>query len=310
LIFPPLTARVLPGILLGFLLVTAAGGQEGGAGRPQGGKDASFAVNVVPAFQFDANIDGGAEFSVSRYLFLLEASKRIGTGHELALSLFYDHEDFDFDGSTELWGTSPWNEVHRLGIGFSYARTLESGWRLGLAPSVEWSGETGAEWSHAVGYGGILSAGKRFGAGLTLGIGAGVFYRLEETKAFPFLLVNWKISDRLRLVNPLRAGPTGPAGLELVLTAAKGWDIGLGGAWRSVRFRLDGEGVAPDGIGEVRSIPAWLRLSHGAGRYRFDLYGGAIWGGRLGIEDERGGELGARNDDPALFAALRAQARF
>ncbi|MBP2675332.1 MAG: hypothetical protein H6Q84_2172 [Deltaproteobacteria bacterium] len=310
MIFPFRSIRVLPGILLGFLLVTPAWGQEGRSGQPRGGEDASFAVNVVPAFQFDANIDGGGEFSVSRYLFLFEAAKRIGPKHDLALSLFYDHEDFDFDGSTGSWGTSPWNEVHRLGVGVSYARNLAGGWRLGFAPSLEWSGESGADWSRALVYGGILSAGKRLGPGLTLGIGAGVFYRLEETKAFPFLLVNWKISDRLRLSNPLRAGPTGPAGLELVLTAAEGWDIGFGGAWRSVRFRLDGDGIAPDGIGEIGSVPVWLRLSRGTGRFGVDAYAGAVWGGRLRVEDETGGELGARSYDPAPFAALRAQARF
>ncbi|MBE0607170.1 MAG: hypothetical protein IH610_12870 [Deltaproteobacteria bacterium] len=305
-----LSIRLLSGILLVFLQVSGAAGQEGRPGQSQGAEDVSFAANFVPAFQFNADIDGGAEFSASRYLFLFERSKRIDGKRDLGLSLFYDHEDYDFNGSSELWGTSPWNEVHRAGLGVSFGRRLESGWRLGFAPSVELSGESGAERGHALVYGGILSAGKRVSPALTLGFGAGVYYRLEETKAFPFLLVNWKISDRLRLGNPLRAGPSGPAGLELVLTAAKGWDIGFGGAWRSVRFRLDGDGVAPDGIGEVRSIPAWLRLSHGRGSYGIDVYAGAAWGGKLIIENERGGELGARNYDPAPFAALHGRARF
>ncbi len=308
--FRPPLVRFLPGVFLVFLLASGAWGQEGRPGPPQAGGGTSCTVNFVPAFQFNANIDGGGEFSVSRYLFLVELSKRLDGKRDLGLSLFYDHEDFDFGGSGGSWGSSPWNEVHRAGLGVSFGWLLESGWRLGLAPSVEWAGEPGAEWGQALSYGGILSAGKRFGPGLTLGVGAGVFYRLEETSAFPYLIVNWKISERLRLGNPLRAGPTGPAGLELVLAVADGWEAGFGGAWRSVRFRLDGDGVAPDGIGEVRSIPAWLRLSYAAGSYGIDLYGGAIWGGKLAIENERGGELAARGYDPAPFAALRAQARF
>lgn len=308
--FPPPPVLVLPGVVLLFVLVAAANGQDGRPGPPQAGGDTTYAVNFIPAYQFNTDIDGGAEFRVSRYLFLVEMSKRLDGKRDLGLNLFYDHEDFDFGGPGGMWGSSPWNEVHRLGLGVSLGWLLESGWRLGLAPSVEWAGETGAEWGQALSCGGILSAGKRFGPGLTLGVGAGVFYRLEETNAFPYLIVNWKISERLRLGNPLRAGPTGPAGLELVLSVADGWDAGFGGAWRSVRFRLDGDGVAPDGIGEVRSIPAWLRLSHATGRYGIDLYAGAIWGGKLAIENERGGELAAVDYDPAPFAALRVHARF
>jgi hypothetical protein len=42
-----------------------------------------------------------------------------------------------------------------------------------------------------------------------------VFSDIEETKVIPLVIVNWRLNDRWSLVNPLPAGPVGPAGLEL-----------------------------------------------------------------------------------------------
>jgi hypothetical protein len=296
-------------IMLLCVLATAARAQEG---RPQHaqGKDLSFLVNAVPAFQFDTKLDGGSEFSVTRFLFQFDLSKRIDGARNMGISLFYDYEDYDFRGATSFAGPSPWNTVHRIGFGIPFVQRLDSGWRLIVTPSAEFSRESGAGWGNALEYGAVLSAGKRVGDTLTLGIGAGVFYRLEEVSAFPYLVVDWRITERLRLANPLRAGPTGPAGLELVCAVSDGWDLGVGGAYRSIRFRLDDEGAAPDGVGEVRAIPAWLRLSHRTGPFALDAYAGAVLGGRLSVEDERGGSPAAANYDPAPFAALRIQARF
>jgi hypothetical protein len=200
--------------------------------------------------------------------------------------------------------------VHRAGVGVTFVQRLEGGWRLTATPSAELSGESGAGWGNALAYGAVLSAGKRVGDTLTLGIGAGVFYRLEEVRVFPYLVVDWRITERLRLSNPLRAGPTGPAGLELVRSLPGGWETGIGGAYRSIRFRLDDEGAAPAGVGEVRAIPAWFRLSHRTGPFLVDAYAGAVLGGKLSVENGQGDGLGSGTYDPAPFAALRLQARF
>ena len=55
--------------------------------------------------------------------------------------------------------------------------------------------------------------------------------------------------------NALPAGPTGPAGLELVYRPGEDWRFGpLGGAYRSVRFRLDRNGDVPSGIGSEKAF--------------------------------------------------------
>lgn len=302
--------RFRSGILLICILASAAWGREVRAQPPQGDRDVSFIANVVPAYQFPADLEGGGGFRVTRFLFLFDAAKRIDGSRDLGLSLLYDSEDYDFREPTAFAGPSPWNTVHRLGLGIPYVQRLSGGWRLAVTPSAEFSRESGAGWGNSLAYGAVLSAAKRVGDTLTLGIGAGVFYRLEEVNAFPYIVVDWKVSERFRIANPLRAGPTGPAGLELVWAVSKGWDLGCGGAYRSMRFRLDDEGFAPGGVGEVRSIPAWVRLSYRTGPVALDAYGGVVLGGKLGVEDERGGSVGSADFDPAPFAALRFQGRF
>lgn len=301
-----ITQVLVLSLLCGLSLPASAQQQRG-----QDDSDVKFSFNATSMLQLDAKLQGGSEFNVSRFIVSADITRRITASTNVGLSLLYDHEDFDFSGVTQFAGPSPWNEVHRLNAGVSYSYRFGQGWQMFIAPSIEYARESSADWSTALIYGGVVSAGKRISSDLTLGLGAGVFYRLEETQAFPYLMISWKISERWRLTNPLRAGPTGPAGLELIYAAATDWELGFGSAYRSTRFRLDDQGVAPRGVGEVRGVPAWVRLTRSLSPViKANLYGGAVFGGRLAIENERGNRLGAESFSPAAFAALTVTARF
>ena len=80
---------------------------------------------------------------------------------------------------------------------------------------MDFAGASGAETGESLSYGAVLSAAYAFGPDLMVGLGAGVFERLDQSEVFPYVVIDWKINDRLRLTNPFRAGPVGPAGLEL-----------------------------------------------------------------------------------------------
>ena len=137
------------------------------------------------------------------------------------------------------------------------------------------------------------------------------FRRIEKTWVFPFLSLDWAITENLRLTNPLRAGPTGPAGLELSYTFNHDWVLGAGGAYRDVRFRLDDEGVAPDGVGQESAIPAWLRVSKEFGEsFSIDLYAGYAFAGNLRLEDKVGDRFASKEYDSTPFLAFSFQGRF
>jgi hypothetical protein len=128
---------------------------------------------------------------------------------------------------------------------------------------------------------------------------------MEETKGFPYIAIDWKITEELRLGNPFRTSPSGPAGLELSYRISDRWEIAAGAAYRSYRFRLDDSGVAPDGIGEVDSTVGYARLTYRMGReFKLDLYGGASFSGKIRIADSNGNEQGSDDFKTAPMMAI------
>ena len=130
-----------------------------------------------------------------------------------------------------------------------------------MNPSIEWAYEQGASTGDAENYGGFVGISKTFSPDLTLGIGAGVFREIGDTEVFPLVIVDWKFAPGWRLGNPLPVGPSGGAGLEVAYAWNDRWEIGLAGAFREYRFRLDRDGPFPNGIGEHREIPLVLRAT-------------------------------------------------
>ena len=113
-----------------------------------------------------------------------------------------------------------------------------------------------------------------------------MFYRIEKASAFPFLIVDWRIYDCWRLVNPLSSGPTGPAGLELNYRFDGNWTAGIGAAYRSLRFRLSDTGPVRNGVGEERGVPVFVHVTRRLGNeMALYFYGGVVAGGSLRVEN-------------------------
>ena len=223
------------------------------------------------------------------------------------LSLRYEYENWRFSDPRKFGGTAPWGNVNLPQVGASFVYTPAPEWTVLFAPSVEWSYEQGASTSDAINYGAVLVASRRFSPTLTLGAGAAIFRQLDDTKTFPFIAIDWKINDQWTLTNPFSAGPMGGAGLELTYEPGNGWEAGFGGAYRSYQFRLDRDGPVPNGIGEQRFIPLFVRLSRDFGASSVDLYAAALVNGRLTVKNANGIEL-AREDygtAPALGLSFR-----
>lgn len=279
------------------------------AGAQQQSSWQSF-ISVSPLFE-DADLDGGGSVEVKGVLLRAGTAREFGGGHRGGITLNYDYVDYDFDNPVAFGGVAPWGTVQRYGFSLPFSFAMRDGWEIGLAPSFDWFGEDGAKTSDSLVWGATVTAVKRFADGNVLGLGVGLFDRLEETSAFPFPIVNWRFGKHWRLVNPLAAGPTGPAGLELDYLFDNGWSLGVGAAYRSTRFRLAETGPTPNGIGEVRGVPVFLRASNTFARtYTLNLYAGVVAGGRLSVEDSSGNELRTEDFDLAPLVGLNLTARF
>ena len=268
-------------------------------------------LSATPVYQFDSDLDDGGSVSVFRLLF--NASRKITLSETLKarFNLGYAYADYNFSDPQAFAGVKPWDKVHNLSFGGSLAYVLAPDWSILVAPKVEVSREDGAKWGNAFQYGGAVSVTREFGPSLTLGIGAAVFSKLEQVKAFPLLILSWQITDRLTLANPSPAGPAGPAGLELSYRLDDGWNMKAGVAFRSESFRLKNSGPYADGIGKFKSIPAWGCLSRIVGEhFKLDLYGGVMFGGEVRVDDSEGDRLASDDYDPAPFMALTISSRF
>lgn len=268
-------------------------------------------MSVTPFYLHDADLRDGGNFSVRGASLRIGVNGPIAPGKRAGVTLAYDRTDFDFSNPTAFGGRAPWNVIERVGISVPFTFALGDGWGLGVIPSVDTFREPGADSGKSLAKGIIVSAAKRYADGDHLGFGIGVFDGLERTRVFPFIRVDLALNDRWRLMNPLPAGPTGPAGLEVNYRFDDDWRLGVGAALRVIRFRLSADGPAPNGIGEERAVPLFL---HAMRNFRngllLSLYAGTILGGRLLVEDENGNKLNEARFNRAPFVSATLSARF
>ena len=268
-------------------------------------------LTYTPVIQFATDINGGGSFSVNRHLFRLNFFKPISRKNQVGLGLHYDYEQWTFNTTGTTNQASPWKEVHRPTLTLNLMHTSSGEWRFMFAPSIGLSGTELSNTKDNLVYGAILSVSRKLTPDFTLGLGAGLFERLEKKQVFPFLLVNWQISDRLQLKNPFRAGPVGPAGLELEYNSENQWFFGVGGAYRSYRFRLSDNNSLPDGIGEVSFVAGFAKIAyHFNTKTSISFNAGGLFSGKLSTEDSSGTSIGKTGYDTAPFIALTLKGQF
>jgi hypothetical protein len=268
-----------------------------------------ISMDGASLFQPKTSVTGGGDITVMRYSaganVQLPLTEKLGLG----IGLGYEFEDFNFSRLTSFAVSDPWNKIHRVGLAGRFVYKASPRWRFFFSPMGQYAGETGADIGKSFLYGGAIGASYSTSKDFTIGLGAGVFYRLEETTFFPSIAVSWNITDRLHLRNPYRLGPSGPAGLELGYDIDGNWEAALGGGYRTYRFRLDANGPVPSGIGQTTSMPVYLSLSRRFGKdVRLYVYGGASFANTIRVEDRSGNKIDSSGygTAPILGAALSA----
>lgn len=274
-------------------------------------KNARISASVSSSYQFKSNLDGGGDVSISHYAVGVGSEKSLSDKVGLGVRMNYEREEYNFSNTNGLVVHNPWSQINRLGLSMRLGYKLTDQWSIGGGPVVQYAGESGAKFGDSLMYGGIVSAVYRANPNLTIGFGAGVFYRLEETRVFPSLIASWRITDRLRLGNSYRLGATGPAGLELSYKVDENWEMAAGGGRRLSRFRLEKDGSTPGGIGENSNWPVYARLSRKLGSaLHLDLFGGAAFGGQMKLQDSSGNDIQSIDYQTTTFFGCNLRAGF
>ena len=257
----------------------------------QGAKpgDVTASASLSGFTQFDTDLDSGGNFHWGGGLASGRIARQFTPQASAGLTVRYDYQEWKFEAPTAFGGVAPWDHLNAPSIGLNLGYTYATDLQFGVTPTVEWSYESGAKTSDALTYGAVATIAKVYSPDLVLGLGVSVFRRINETKALPFLIVNWKINDRWRVANPFQAGPAGGGGLELVYAPDDHWEFAGGATYRSYRFRLREDGPTPNGIGENSFIPVFARISRTlTEKLRFDFYATIQTAAKLTVDNANG----------------------
>ncbi len=278
--------------------------------RPEEGW--SLSLRGGAAHQFETGLDDGGEFRVNRLF--LQGGARYAPDHRrsVSLALGYGFDGYEFSGGRGIAALSPWESVHTVRVSAPVRWGVGREWTVFVIPTVRSAAESGASLGDSVSGGGFAGFSYRFGDRLTIGPGVGVMTEIEESPdIFPVLLIDWKVTDRLRLETGRGLGASRGPGLFLRFEASERLDVSFGGRYEKLRFRLDREGVAPDGVGSDRSFPLFCGAT-----YRFtpraeaSLVGGVALGGKLRLEDENGNRIAEEDYGAAAFLGVAFGLRF
>ena len=305
------SASLLSCCLIAGLVLSAAPAQAEPVGITQPSGPPLLSLSAAPYYQLPSSLNHGGKVAVTNLSLDLNSNIAISRALGVGFHLGYDYTDYRFSGPVALAGLKPWGDINRLEMGVNVSYDFTPELSLYIIPSLQFTRESDASWGKAIAYGGVVTVAYDFTPGLTLGTGVAAFNDLDKVSVLPVIVVKWQITDKLLLTNPLRPGPTGPAGLELSYTPVKHWDLAAGTTYRSNRFRLGSSGTVKEGIGESDVLPAFGRLTWKPAKYfSTDLYAGVMFGGSLFVNDRNNTRISSDHYNPAPFGALAVSGHF
>ena len=292
-------------VVFNMVLVAVAASNARAQGKPPG--TVTFSAAATGFHQFSSDLEPLGTVNASNAAFSASVTRQMVAAFAAGLSARFSSEDWQFESPAAFGGNPPWQGLQRSSLGVSLSLALSKTVLVGVSPSLEWALEDGANNGDALTYGAVVSALKVIKPDLILGAGASVYRQFYSIKTSPFLIINWKLNEQLRIANALPAGPEGGAGIELRWTLTPDWELAGGGVLRSDRYRLKATGSAAGNIGETSSMPMFLRLSRKLGsEFKADFYAGTMAQGRLRTRDSDGLQIASTSCSaaPAIAATI------
>lgn len=263
--------------------------------------------------QFESDLeDGDGDFSVSRFFIQPSLGYAWDRRNTLSLSVGYGESDYDFSSGAEIDGLAPWGTIRDFRISMPIRFSPSERSDVIIIPSVRSFAEKGADLNDGRTEGLIAGASWRFSDRLTIGPGFGWYSELDGgSQAFPILVIDWQITDKLSVTTGRGLAATQGPGLTLGYNLNSKWQLGLTGRYEKVRFAVNESGPAASGIGEERSLPLLLTLNYTPWPMTtISALVGAEFDGRLSLEDASGRELGRSEFDTAPVIGLSFTSRF
>lgn len=282
--------------------------------QPGSGPDGSWRwlFQGAAVKQFGSGLDSGGDLEVERYFISGGATRQLASRWRLGVELGYGEDRYAFSGHGVFGAQSPWGTARELRLSLPMRYVADDRWTLLAIPSLRFHAEDGASLNDGQTQGLLAGAIYRVNESLSIGPGFGAFSEIEDNASlFPVLLIDWRLTDKLSLrTGGGFAASRGP-GLQLTWKARPQWEFAFGGRYERARFRLDDEGVAPDGVAQERGFPLYVSAEYGMSKEtKLRAIGGAKVGTELRLEDETGRLISETGVDTAPFLGALLEARF
>ena len=260
--------------------------------------------------QFNSNIDNGGEIGVTRGGFELRLSKKMTDHDSMKFKFKVQREDYDFGGVAGLGLQNPWNSIDTIDVGMAWFHAIDQDKTLFAAGLVRSSYEH--DFSDGLVGGGSVGFIQRYSPTFTLGLGVGILGQIhDDPYVNPVIVLDWEISENLRISSDLVTRFGTQSGVELVWTPNTEWTLGVGISYDYSRFRLNDSGIAPNGVGEVTSWPLSFRATrHVSPDFDLTFYGGVVYNGEIRLIDQSRNQLSLDKYDEAGVIGIMGQIRF
>lgn len=320
-----LSAMALPGVVLGERpftetadLADLSAAEEYAlypvpAPQPGEARAIRFALSARAEHQFSTGLDGAGDFSASRLTAGLGFALPIGEQFSLAIGSSLGLTAYDFDRDSAFGGSRPWDTIYTGAFTAVGNYRLDETWTVFGGGILGLAGEDGASVGDSATGGGLVGVGYRHSDQLAFRLGLSAISQIEDDVALmPVILVDWRIDEQWRLlVGSLDVGAADAIGVGLSCRISEEWSLGGRLAWVHNRFRLDGSGFAPDGVGQDDRLKATLVINwRPSDDIELGLLGGLVFSGSMRVEDEDGNRLFKADYDPAGFVGARLAWRF
>ncbi len=266
-------------------------------------------IEGLTVYQGETDLDEGGSFTSSRTFVRGSAIYRFGKDTSAGVSVSVGAFDYDFDDVS----ARPWKDIRDIRVSVPTRFRVSDTATAFISPQVRWDYESGADKSEGNTYGIFAGVAWKFSDTLTIGPAFGAYSQLEESGAdvFPALLVDWDINQRWNLNTGAGLGATGGPGLTLGYDVTDSSRVSLSVRSESVRFRLDDNGLAPNGVGEDESIPVVISYQYEPNPGTlFSAFIGAEFDGELTLDDASGNQISRQSYDTAPLAGLALRLRF
>ena len=263
--------------------------------------------------QFDTDLsDAPGSFSVNRYFIEPSVAYAWDRRNTVSLAFGFGEADYEFSADATINGQQPWDRIREARVSLPIRFSPSARTDAIVIPIVRSYAEQGASLDDGRTQGVLAGIGWRLSDTLFIGPGFGCYSELGDgSSAFPILVIDWSITERLALTTGRGLGASQGPGLDLTYSLNEKLKVGLTSRYEEIRFALDTDPSSPRTYGEDRSLPLLLSVRYSP--WPMTMVGafvGADFGGKLSTLDANGNRIAVSEYDVAPSAGLVFRSRF